>query len=197
MEEIDRELMRAETDARERSTSPRSPMSPTSQAPRRPSNEVERVVSASSVSTSSSEGARSRGAAMAGAGAEGLGAGASSGVSMSRVPTSRELERHPTELSRIATARSQHDATVGRSIGSRTRSRRNSTPLPAFGGGKPLPPQLPNQEDYVVEFDGPDDPYHAQNWSTKKKYVLPPKFWFSRMAGFLRFGNMFVVFANL
>ena len=170
MEEIDRELVRAEEDARAGSTSPRSPLSPISpsQAPRRSSNEVERVVSASSVSTSSSEGARSR-AAMAGRGLEGD--NGENGVNMSRIPTSRELERHPTELSRIATARSQHDATVGRSVGSRTRSRRNSTPLPAFGAGKPLPPQLPNQEDYVVEFEGPDDPYHAQNWSTKKKYA--------------------------
>ena len=165
MDEVDRELKRAEVDAQRREpTGPSAPMSP-SQAPQRASSEVERVVSASSVSTSSSEGARSRAAAAA---AAGNGDG-SNGVSMSRIPTSRELERHPTELSRIATIRSQHDATVGRSIGSRTRSRRNSTPLPAFGGGKPLPPPLPNQEDYVVEFDGPDDPYHAQNWSLKKK----------------------------
>jgi MFS transporter, DHA1 family, multidrug resistance protein len=35
--------------------------------------------------------------------------------------------------------------------------------LPKFGGGKPYPPALPTQEEYVVEFDGHDDPSHAQN----------------------------------
>lgn len=154
MEEVDRELMRAEEDARrDRTQSPRSP------APHRSSNEVERAVTASSVSTSSSGGsARNRGDRDGG------------GMNISRIPTSRELERNPTVLSRIQTAKSQHSATVGRSA----HSRRPETPLPNFGGGKPLPPQLPNQEDYVVEFDGPDDPYHAQNWPTKKKCVLTP-----------------------
>lgn len=143
MDEVDRELIRAEEDARQH-------MSPTSErAPRRASNEVERVVTASSVSTSSSGGARAR----------------RDTGGMSRIPTSRDLERHPTELSRINTARSQHSATVGRSV----RSRDNRRPLPKFGAGKPFPPPLPDQEEYVVEFDGPDDPYHAQNWSLKKK----------------------------
>ncbi|KAI1376039.1 MFS general substrate transporter [Hypoxylon crocopeplum] len=145
MEEVDRELIRAEEDA-QRHLSPTT----TEHAPRRSSNEVERVVSASSVSTSSSEGAAAR--RMGG---------------MSRIPTSRDLERHPTELSRINTARSQHSATVGRSV----KSRESRKPLPAFGAGKPFPPPLPEQEAYVVEFDGPDDPYHAQNWSLKKKLL--------------------------
>lgn len=140
MNEVDRELIRAEEDARQ-------PASPT-QRPHRASNEVERIISASSVSTSSSEVAVRRNIG-----------------TMSRIPTSRDLERHPTELSRINTARSQHDATVGRSV----RSRDSRKPLPAFGAGKPFPPPLPDQEEYVVEFDGPDDPYHAQNWSLKKK----------------------------
>ncbi|KAI1344020.1 major facilitator superfamily domain-containing protein [Xylariaceae sp. FL0016] len=142
LDEVDRELMRAETDA----------MSGThSNEPhhQRASNEIERVVSASSVSTSSSEGAARR------------------TIGMSRVSTQRDLERHPTELSRIHTARSQHSATVGRSV----RSRESRKPLPAFGGGKPFPPPLPEQEEYVVEFDGPDDPYHAQNWQLKKKLL--------------------------
>ena len=150
MDKIDREIMRAEEEAQRDSVH-----SPSRAHHHRSSHEIERVVSASTVSTTSSssvggEGARNRG-----------------GVSMSRVPTSRELERHPTELSRIQTARSQHSATVGRGLRSRTPSR----PLPAFGAGKPYPPELPNQEDYVVEFDGPDDPYHAQNWPLKKKLL--------------------------
>ncbi|KAK4150183.1 major facilitator superfamily domain-containing protein [Chaetomidium leptoderma] len=112
----------------------------------RRSEEIERVVSASSVSTSSSEASHR-------------------GVGISRVETQRDLERHTTELSRIQTARSQHSGTVGRA----TKSKEWKRPLPSFGAGKPYPPLLPNQEDYVVEFDGPNDPLHAQNWPFKKK----------------------------
>ncbi|KAH0368844.1 MFS general substrate transporter, partial [Aureobasidium melanogenum] len=102
------------------------------------------------------------------------------GRSISRVETQHEneadLERHPTALSRIQTGRSQHSATVGASGAEssgfgvfRTRSSKVSKPLPAFGGGKPYPPPLPEREEYVVEFDGPNDPMHAQNWPFKKK----------------------------
>jgi DHA1 family multidrug resistance protein-like MFS transporter len=90
-------------------------------------------------------------------------------AAISRIPTQRDeagnLERHPTALSRIHTARSQHSQTVGGSLRSRT-SRR---PLPAFGAGKSYPPALPEREEYVVEFDGHDDPLHAQNWPLSKK----------------------------
>lgn len=86
-------------------------------------------------------------------------------MGMSRIGTGRDLERHPTELSRIETHRSQHSGTVGRSL----RSRESRRPLPAFGGGKEYPPPLPEREEYVVEFDGPDDPLHPQNWTMKKK----------------------------
>ncbi|EFW19866.1 hypothetical protein D8B26_003635 [Coccidioides posadasii str. Silveira] len=87
------------------------------------------------------------------------------GTDIFRAPTYRDLERHPTALSRIATQRSQHSATVGASF----RSRTPKGPLPAFGAGKPYPPPLPEKEEYVVEFDGPDDPLHPQNWSMKRK----------------------------
>ncbi|OKL58891.1 putative transporter [Talaromyces atroroseus] len=86
---------------------------------------------------------------------------------MYRIQTVNDLERHPTALSRIATQRSQHSATVGASL----RSRASKKPLPPFGAGKPYPPPLPSREEYVVEFDGPDDPLHPQNWSTKKKLL--------------------------
>jgi DHA1 family multidrug resistance protein-like MFS transporter len=130
--DIDRRIEAAEFDA----------------APRR-SEEIERVISASSVSLSSSESTHR-------------------GVGLNRVETQRDLERHQTELSRIHTARSQHSNTVGRDIKS-VKSSKWSRPLPNFGAGKEYPPLLPNQEDYVVEFDGPDDPLHAQNWPLKKK----------------------------
>lgn len=84
---------------------------------------------------------------------------------MERIQTSYTLDRHPTSLSRIATQRSQHSGTVGATL----RSRASKKPLPPFGAGKPYPPPLPAKETYVVEFDGPDDPLHPQNWPTKKK----------------------------
>ena len=86
-------------------------------------------------------------------------------IGMSRVGTQRDLERHPTELSRIETHKSQHSGTVGRSL----KSRESRKPLPSFGAGKDYPPPLPDREEYVVEFDGPNDPLHPQNWSLKKK----------------------------
>lgn len=85
--------------------------------------------------------------------------------------TEVDLERLRTAgsqaLSRIETQRLQHQLTVGQSI----RSRPSKVSLPAFGAGKPYPPLLPAQEDYVVEFDGDDDPLYPQNWPLKKKYV--------------------------
>ncbi|CAI6251048.1 unnamed protein product [Periconia digitata] len=92
-------------------------------------------------------------------------------ATISRLPTQREevtgLERHETALSRIQTQRSQHSNTVGASL----KSRQSRKPLPAFGAGKPYPPMLPEREEYVVEFDGPDDPMHAMNWPFRKKLM--------------------------
>lgn len=130
-----------ELELAERDASPRM-------AAGRADEEIERVITTSS--TSSSGGASSV---------------ARRPSALSRIPTQRDLERHPTVLSRIQTERSQHSNTVGRSATSRL----SKKPLPAFGSGKPYPPPLPAQEEYVVEFDGPDDPLHAQNWPMKKK----------------------------
>lgn len=112
---------------------------------------IARTYTSSSSSTSSSEASREE-----------------REIGISRAPTQREdvdLERHPTALSRIQTQRSQHSATVGASI----KSRQSRKPLPGFGAGKPYPPPLPEREEYVVEFEGPDDPLHAQNWPIRKK----------------------------
>ena len=119
----------------------------------RPSHEIERILTASTTSTSSSENSISRRNTRP--------------ELMSRMSTQRDLERHPTELSRIQTQRSQHTGTVGRSLTGKSRDDRR--PLPGMGAGKAMPPALPEQEEYVVEFDGPEDPLHAQNWSLKKK----------------------------
>ncbi|KAH8796683.1 MFS multidrug transporter-like protein [Hyaloscypha finlandica] len=139
MNEADREMERNERDA-----------SPERFSAVRPSHEIERIATASSTSTESSEGsvARRDGA-------------------MSRMSTQRDLERHPTVISRIHTAKSQHAGTIGQSLTGKSRESRR--PLPEMGLGKPYPPLLPAQEEYVVEFSGPDDPLHAQNWPMKKK----------------------------
>lgn len=79
-------------------------------------------------------------------------------IGVGRVP-SGELE-----MGRFQTARSQHSGTVGVSRIGTWRSRDSKLPLPNFGGGKPFPPLLPDQEQYVVEFDGRDDPLHAQKF---------------------------------
>jgi hypothetical protein len=83
--------------------------------------------------------------------------------------TELDLERHRTgtsrALSRTETQRAQHALTVGESL----QSRPSRAPLPAFGGGKPYPPPLPEREDYVVEFDGPNDPLYPLNWPLKRK----------------------------
>ena len=82
-------------------------------------------------------------------------------TSISRMTTRHEsinLARHPTALSRVQTGRSQQSHTVGASLRSRTTTRHSKTPLPNFGDGKDYPPPLPEREEYVVGFDGPNDP---------------------------------------
>ena len=77
----------------------------------------------------------------------------------------------PVELHRIHTYRLQHSGTVG--------SARTVVPKENWlelGAGKPYPPSLPDAEEYVVEFVGPDDPLHPHNWSFGRKYVLSPLF---------------------
>ena len=142
MNEADLEMERNERDA--------SPERFVNSPPGRPSHEIERIATASSSSTSSSEGSAVRRDRV-----------------MSRISTQGDPEQHPIVLSRIQTAKSQHTGTVGRSLTGKSRDSRR--PMPGMGLGKPYPPLLPAQEEYVVEFDGPDDPLHAQNWPMKKK----------------------------
>ncbi|KAL8899770.1 MAG: hypothetical protein Q9192_001405 [Flavoplaca navasiana] len=147
MDPFDRDLERAERDASpERFVQPKSQDAPP----------LERAGSVASSSSSSSSSSVSSAPVIR----EEMG--------ISRIQTGRDLERHPTELSRIETHRSQHSGTVGRSL----RSRESKRPLPNFGGGKEYPPPLPEREEYVVEFDGPEDPLHPQNWPMKKKVAI-------------------------
>ena len=77
-------------------------------------------------------------------------------------------ESHPDALARIETHRTQHSRTVGET-GSR---KLTSKEIPVMGAGKPHPDMLPEREEYVVEFDGPDDPRHAQNWPLRHRLFL-------------------------
>ncbi|CAK3997345.1 related to fluconazole resistance [Lecanosticta acicola] len=78
------------------------------------------------------------------------------------------LERHPTAVKRIQDHRLQHMRTVGSSRPTAL----DGVELPFFGGSKPYPPPLPDKEEYVVEFEGHEDPRHAQNWPLKKKLII-------------------------
>ncbi|KAL6230366.1 hypothetical protein BDW75DRAFT_248754 [Aspergillus navahoensis] len=71
------------------------------------------------------------------------------------------------ELERINTYRLQQQETVG---SSRSRIPREKW-LP-LGAGKPYPPDLPNVEAYIVEFEGLDDPMHPQNWPMTRRVIL-------------------------
>lgn len=77
------------------------------------------------------------------------------------------LETTGTELHWIRSHQSQHDQTVGAT----PKSKPDETSLPPMGAGRPYPPDLPAQDDYIVEFDGPSDPMHPQNWSLKLRFV--------------------------
>ncbi|KAJ5628135.1 hypothetical protein N7490_010363, partial [Penicillium lividum] len=82
------------------------------------------------------------------------------------------ITRRPTvlqevELERIQTYRLQHKSTVGSGGGKAPREQW----LP-MGAEKPYPPELPDPEQFVVEFTGVDDPLHPQNWSLTKKVII-------------------------
>lgn len=88
---------------------------------------------------------------------------------MGTATTVNTLDRrrtHPVEMHRAETHRLQHSHTVGAST---TKTRASQKTLPNFGGGKPYPPDLPERDEYVVEYDGKDDPLHPQNWSMSCK----------------------------
>ncbi|CEN60690.1 Putative Synaptic vesicle transporter SVOP and related transporters [Aspergillus calidoustus] len=71
------------------------------------------------------------------------------------------------ELARIETHRLQQKTTVGSTRG----------PLPRgewmpMGAGKEYPPLLPDPEQFVVEFDGANDPLHPYNWTLLRRIFL-------------------------
>lgn len=70
----------------------------------------------------------------------------------------RHRDTHPLELDRIATHKSLHSGTVGR------RGTKVPTRVETLGAGKIFAPADYNVEEFLVEFDGHDDPLHPQNW---------------------------------
>jgi len=81
-------------------------------------------------------------------------------------------ERRPSncdsiELQRISTYRLQQQQTVGS-----CHSRPPKEVWLPMGANKPYPPSLPDPENYVVEFEGAEDPMHPQNWPMRNRYVL-------------------------
>ena len=138
---------------------------------RRPSVEKEAVVNipeSGDESTSVSLGTPGAGA--------GPGAGSGADVAPDQVGGLRNrfesqshlnAEQDPLALERIDTYRLQQQETVGSGIAHRTRTPREHW-LP-LGAGKPFPPSPPDPEQYVVEFNGSDDPMHPQNWPLKRR----------------------------
>ncbi|KAK5945712.1 hypothetical protein PMZ80_002919 [Knufia obscura] len=152
MNVVDRDMVEAEREAsRVYKPVTHEPITRKSKNVRRGTNESR----LSTVSSSSSESS---------AGMSRIATAASAGRIDTRATRTRT---HPLEDHRTETHRLQQVATVG---GTRTRS--YDKPLPNFGGGKAYPPDLPPYEDYVVEYDGPDDPLHPQNWTFKKKIAM-------------------------
>lgn len=85
----------------------------------------------------------------------------------SRTIDRRQSNLNEIELERINTYRLQQRSTVGSGIGITPRDQ--WMPL---GAGKPHPPDLPDPEQYIVEFNDANDPLHPQNWPFARKVIL-------------------------
>ncbi|KAJ5975570.1 hypothetical protein N7481_009277 [Penicillium waksmanii] len=79
----------------------------------------------------------------------------------------RQTNLNNVELERIETYRLQHRTTVG--SGHPVAPRDKWLPM---GAEKPYPPDLPDPEQFVVEFTGSDDPMHPQNWPLNKRIII-------------------------
>ena len=176
MDSVARDLARAESDARSPPRSPTHDPAHLHETPEQfPAPSTDRA-GASSANQNAAVAAESKLERVESVASSSAGSSSSSSTHMSRIVTQRmsrlntgrDLETHPTAISRIQTHKSQHLGTVGKT----TTSRKSQKPLPAFGAGKPYPPPLPEMEEYVVEFDGPEDPLHPQNWPIKRKILV-------------------------
>lgn len=72
------------------------------------------------------------------------------------------------DLMRTRTERLQHELTIGSS----RMTRLPTNKCPSMGRGRQLPRQALNDDDYLVDFDGPEDPRHPFNWKFTTKYAF-------------------------
>lgn len=85
-----------------------------------------------------------------------------------RASSSSDEDLEALELAQIETSRLQHILTLGSTRSDRLRKSAHEKSL-SMGKGKKFPLQLPAADEYIVEFDGPDDPEHPFNWSFSVK----------------------------
>ncbi|KAI6251304.1 hypothetical protein HI914_00010 [Erysiphe necator] len=90
-------------------------------------------------------------------------------VPVSRTSTHDDVERNPYLCIR-SQALSGHDCNKNDSNVT-IQGRESRVSLPDSGLVKWYPPPLPDPNLYLVDFNGPDDPMHAQNWPMKKKLL--------------------------
>lgn len=84
--------------------------------------------------------------------------------------------QHDLEREDSASARTQTDEYQNHNMSSETRNGNENRKLTSgylsMGRGKPYPPELLGEnEAYLVDFDGPDDPSHPQNWPMRTRSV--------------------------
>ncbi|POS86336.1 hypothetical protein EPUL_002147 [Erysiphe pulchra] len=95
-------------------------------------------------------------------------------TSVRSVPVSRSSSHDDLQRNLYASVRSQvlpgHDCNKNDSSVT-IQGRESKDSLPESGHVKWYPPPLPDPNLYLVDFDGPDDPIHAQNWPMKKKVL--------------------------
>ncbi|KAK9323702.1 major facilitator superfamily domain-containing protein [Lipomyces orientalis] len=84
----------------------------------------------------------------------------------------RHMSHQEQVLDRVRSERYFTKETIGADDGDHLDLTLSGKPLPPFGGGRLYPPLPPAREAYVVDFDGPGDPDHPLNWSTRKKLKI-------------------------
>ena len=76
------------------------------------------------------------------------------------------------DVERVLTWKKTRESQHSRILGLKPKDEQAMLSSSKMGGGKPYPPELPGGgSEYVVEFDGPHDSTHPQNWSIATKLV--------------------------
>ena len=93
----------------------------------------------------------------------------SSAQRISSVPK-EETGRDQNDVERVLTWQKTHESQHSRILGLKPKDEQAMLSMSKMGRGRPYPPELPGESsEYVVEFDGPDDPTHPQNWPMSTK----------------------------